>query len=83
MLTGEPFIPQTITVHLGYPDTSAPNVTLPFPDYVKNVASSEIFPTWPETALRANIYAFNAQSRRMFQSVGFQQIDEEWYRLCL
>jgi L-amino acid N-acyltransferase YncA len=33
--------------------------------------------------VRANIYAFNAQSRRMFQSVGFEQIDEEWYRLCL
>jgi len=33
--------------------------------------------------VRANIYSFNAQSQRMFQSVGFEQIDEEWYRLCL
>lgn len=33
--------------------------------------------------VRANIYAFNAQSRRMFQSVGFEQIEEEWFRLCL
>ncbi|MBO5203515.1 MAG: peptidoglycan-binding protein [Clostridia bacterium] len=52
-----PFIPETITVHLGAPDQEAENVTLPFPDYIKNVASSEIFPTWPESALRANIYA--------------------------
>ncbi len=53
-----PFIPDEITVHLGDPnDRSAPNVTLPFIDYIKNVASSEIYPTWPENALRANIYA--------------------------
>ena len=53
-----PYIPDRITVHLGAPnDASAPNVTLPFIDYIKNVASSEIYPTWPESALRANIYA--------------------------
>lgn len=53
-----PIIPDTITVHLGAPNNSAAaNVTLPFIDYVKNVASSEIYPTWPESALRANIYA--------------------------
>ncbi|MBP3936863.1 MAG: peptidoglycan-binding protein [Clostridia bacterium] len=52
-----PFIPQNITVHLGRPDSDAENVTVPFPDYIKNVASSEIYPTWPEAALRANIYA--------------------------
>ena len=52
-----PFIPETITVHLGLPDQPAENVTLPFPDYIKNVASSEIYPTWPEEAIRANIYA--------------------------
>ena len=52
-----PVIPEYITVHLGAPDSNAPNVTLPFADYIKNVASSEIFPTWPENALRANIYA--------------------------
>ena len=52
------FIPEEITVHLGAAsDTSAQNVTVPFVDYIKNVASSEIFPTWPESALRANIYA--------------------------
>lgn len=52
-----PFIPRTITVHLGAPNADAPNVTLPFADYIANVASSEIYPTWPENAIRANIYA--------------------------
>ena len=52
-----PIIPETITVHLGPPDSAAANVTVPFIDYIKNVASSEIYPTWPENALRANIYA--------------------------
>ena len=52
-----PFIPETVTVHLGPPDSPAENVTVPFIDYVKNVASSEIYPTWPESAIRANIYA--------------------------
>ena len=53
-----PTIPENITVHLGRPDDrSAPNVTVPFIDYIKNVASSEIYPTWPESALRANMYA--------------------------
>lgn len=52
-----PFIPETITVHLGEPDSSAENVTLPFDEYITNVASSEIYPTWPENAIRANVYA--------------------------
>lgn len=52
-----PFIPETVTVHLGPPDSDAPNVTVPFIDYITNVASSEIYPTWPEEAIRANIYA--------------------------
>lgn len=52
-----PYIPETITVHLGPPDQPAQNVTVPFADYIKNVASSEIYPTWPESAIRANIYA--------------------------
>ena len=52
-----PFIPEEITVHLGRPEQNARNVTLPFLDYVANVASSEIYPTWPENAIRANIYA--------------------------
>lgn len=52
-----PTIPEMITVHLGPPDQPAQNVTIPFADYIKNVASSEIYPTWPESAIRANIYA--------------------------
>ena len=52
-----PQIPETITVHLGPPDSPAQNVTVSFPDYIKNVASSEIYPTWPDSAIRANIYA--------------------------
>lgn len=54
---GLPIIPSFVTVHLGAPDTAAANVRLPFPDYIKNVASSEIYPTWPQEALIANIYA--------------------------
>ncbi len=52
-----PSIPQQITVHLGPPDSNAQNVTLSFPQYIKNVASSEIYPTWNESAIYANIYA--------------------------
>lgn len=50
-------IPEFITVHLGLPSSNAQNVTVYFIDYIKNVASSEIYPTWPESSLRANIYA--------------------------
>ena len=57
MAVGLPVIPEYITVHLGEPDEPAQNVTLPFADYIMNVASSEIYPTWPEEAIRANIYA--------------------------
>ena len=53
----EPIIPETIVVHLGAPNSDAPNVTETFADYIKNVASSEVYPTWPEEALRANILA--------------------------
>ena len=52
-----PYVPRTITVHLGPPDEWAENVTVSFPDYVKNVASSEIYPTWEPAAIQANILA--------------------------
>ncbi len=71
-MTGQPFIPETITVHLGTPNSNAANITLPFPDYIKNVASSEIFPTWPESALRANIYAII--------TFALNRVYTEWYR---
>ena len=67
-----PTIPEYITVHLGDPDDrSAPNVTVPFIDYIKNVASSEIYPTWPESALRANMYAQI--------SYALNRVFSEWY----
>lgn len=66
-----PVIPENITVHLGVPSQNAENVTVPFADYVKNVASSEIYPTWPEEALRANIYAII--------SYALNRVYTEWY----
>ena len=52
-----PTIPQNIVVHLGAPDDSAQNVNVSFSDYIKNVASSEIYPTWPREAIEANVLA--------------------------
>ncbi len=71
-----PYIPQNITVHLGAPTASAANVTVSFVDYVKNVASSEIYPTWGESALRANIlaivsYALNRVYTEFYRSRGY------------
>ncbi len=71
-----PYIPEEITVHLGPPDSNAANVTLPFVQYVKNVASSEIYPTWDESALRANIlaiitFALNRVYTEFYRSRGY------------
>ena len=71
-----PYIPQTITVHLAPADQLAENVTVSFPDYIKNVASSEIYPTWPEEALRANIlaqisFALNRVYTEYYRSRGY------------
>lgn len=52
-----PFIPETVTVHLAPPAAPGENVTVPFADYIKNVASSEIYPTWSDSAIRANVLA--------------------------
>ena len=76
MPTVTPFIPQRITVHLGPPGSNAPNVTVSFVDYVKNVASSEIYPTWEESALRANIlaivsFALNRVYTEFYRSRGY------------
>ena len=65
-------IPNPITVHLGGPNTSASDVQVSFPDYVKNVASSEVYPTWPYASLRANIYAII--------TFALNRIYTEWYR---
>lgn len=66
------YIPQFIVVHLGYPNSGAENVTVGFVDYIKNVASSEIYPTWPEESLKANIYCQI--------SFALNRIYTEWYR---
>ena len=71
-----PFVPQQITVHLAAPGQDAANVTVPFSDYVKNVASSEIYPTWEESALRANIlaivsFALNRVYTEFYRSRGY------------
>lgn len=57
MNTQFPIIPQTITVHLGPPDSEAQNVTVDFISYIANVASNEIYPTWPANAITANVLA--------------------------
>ena len=72
MPTVTPFVPQRITVHLGTPSSNAENVTVSFSDYVKNVASSEIYPTWDESALRANILAIT--------SFALNRVYTEFYR---
>ena len=76
MPTVIPFVPQNITVHLGAPSSNAENVTVPFIDYVKNVASSEIYPTWEPAALRANIlaivsFALNRVYTEFYRSRGY------------
>ena len=72
MPTITPYIPERITVHLGAPSSDAENVTVSFSDYVKNVASSEIYPTWEESALRANILAIT--------SFALNRVYTEFYR---
>lgn len=72
MQTVTPYIPRQITVHLGAPDSYAANVTVPFNEYVKNVASSEVYPTWDESALRANILAIS--------SFALNRVYTEFYR---
>ena len=67
-----PIIPEYITVHMGDPDEPARNVRVSFIEYIKNVASSELYPTWPESALRANILAEI--------SYALNRIYTEWYR---
>ena len=75
-ITDLPYIPTNITVHLGAPSSPAGNITVPFPEYIKNVASSEIYPTWPEEALRANIlaqisFALNRVYTEFYRSRGY------------
>ncbi len=69
----EPVVPQYIRVHAGDPnDNSAPNYTVPYNEYIENVASCEIYSTWPDSTIRANIYAII--------SFTLNRIYTEWYR---
>ena len=66
-------IPEYIVVHNGPPsDRSAKDYYVPYRDYIKNVASSEIYSTWPEATLQANILAI--------QSFTLNRVFTEWYR---
>ena len=69
----EPVIPEFMIVHLGVPDdTSAQNVWVPFKDYIANVASCEVYSTWPEESIKANILAII--------SFALNRVYTEWYR---
>lgn len=67
-----PVVPNNITIHLGAPNEAASDITVPFADYIANVASSEIYPTWPKNALIANIYAII--------SFALNRVYNEWYK---
>lgn len=69
----EPVVPSLITVHEGRPeDSSASNYTVAFKDYIKNVASCEIYSTWPREAIKANVFAI--------LSFTLSRVYTEWYR---
>lgn len=71
MAIRNPVIPTEITVHLGAPDEAAENITVPFQEYIKNVASNEIYPDWPLDAIKANVLAQI--------SFALNRIYNEWY----
>ena len=71
MAVRTPVIPTEIVVHLGAPNTAAKNITVSFPEYIKNVASNEIYPSWPTDAIKANILAQI--------SFALNRIYNEWY----
>lgn len=66
-------VPETIVVHDGVPsDSTATDYYVPFADYIKNVASSEIYPTWPRETIKANVIAII--------SFTLNRVYTEWYR---
>lgn len=66
-------VPELVIIHDGLPDDSdAPNYTKTFKDYIKNVVSSEIYPTWSENTIRANVYAI--------VSFTLNRVFTEWYK---
>lgn len=66
-------VPEYVVVHDGVPsDSSAPNYYVNYKEYIKNVASSEIYATWPESSIYANILAI--------LSFTLNRVYTEWYR---
>lgn len=66
-------LPEYVVVHDGVPsDSSAPNYYIRYTDYIKNVASSEIYATWPENTIYANVLAI--------MSFTLNRVYTEWYR---
>ena len=67
-----PTIPKNVVIHLGKPEEASRQITIPFAEYIKNVASSEIYPTWPTDAIKANVLAII--------SFTLNRIYNEWYK---
>ena len=66
-------VPETIVVHDGVPsDPTATNYYVPYLDYIKNVACSEIYSTWPTSTIEANVLAI--------MSFTLNRVFTEWYR---
>ena len=73
VVLAKPVVPEFIIVHNGGPNnTSAANFTVPYKDYIKNVASCEIYSTWSDSTIRSNVYAII--------SFTLNRIYTEWYR---
>ena len=71
MAVKTPTVPTKITVHIGSPEEAGKTITVPFPEYIKNVASNEIYPSWPLDAIKANILAQI--------SFALNRVYNEWY----
>ena len=76
MAVRTPVVPTGITVHIGPPEEAGKNITVPFPEYIKNVASNEIYPSWPADAIKANIlaqisFALNRVYNEWYPSLGY------------
>ena len=73
VVLSKPVVPEYIIVHDGAPDdSSAPNYWVPYKNYIKNVCSSEIYPTWPYEAIVANVFAII--------SFTLNRVYTEWYK---
>lgn len=68
----KPVIPETVVVHTGSPSSNAKDYWIPYKSYIKNVASSEIYSTWPTETIKANVLAI--------MSFTLNRVFTEWYR---